>query len=437
MKLFQQLLVAGAAASMLAPLASQATEVNIDGINNYSRSKSSSTKFDSKSFVNEISEGLAVLESRVDGLEAQQNNFEAASFSNTTTLDGKAVFTVGALDSSSLSGGTSAYLTDSTLFQYMYVMNLNTSFTGDDNLYVRLKTGNGPTNTVSGETEKYSAFNETKYGTYLSSANQNGDSLKVDKMWYTMPVGDNVTFTVGPKIENYYMHGTTPSIYKPVLKQFTLGGNASAYGASTSPGAGVTWTSDSGLALSTNFTTKSGNSTGLLTNEGATSWATQVGYTQPRYSVSAIVNQKYNDWGDSYFSTALGSERTYNAADSTNIGLRAWWRPEETGSATPSISVGYDTSSTAATAVSDSTDMYFVGLQWQDLFSVDDRVGLAFGQPQKRDDETTDPFAWEAYYQFQVNDSVSVTPAIFGATDRNGTAGQDLTGVVVETTFKF
>ena len=189
MKLFQQLLVAGAAASMLAPLASQATEVNIDGINNYSRSKSSSTKFDSKSFVNEISEGLAVLEGRVDGLEAQQNNFEAASFSNTTTLDGKAVFTVGALDSSSLSGGTSAYLTDSTLFQYMYVMNLNTSFTGDDNLYVRLKTGNGPTNTVSGETEKYSAFNETKYGTYLSSANQNGDSLKVDKMWYTMPVG--------------------------------------------------------------------------------------------------------------------------------------------------------------------------------------------------------------------------------------------------------
>ena len=24
-------------------------------------------------------------------------------------------------------------------------------------------------------------------------------------------------------------------------------------------------------------------------------------------------------------------------------GLRAWWRPEETGTATPSISVGYDT----------------------------------------------------------------------------------------------
>ena len=233
------------------------------------------------------------------------------------------------------------------------------------------------------------------------------------------------------------MHGTTPSIYKPVLKQFTLGGNASAYGASTSPGAGLTWTSDSGLAVSTNFTTQKANTkTGLLTNEGATSWATQIGYTQPRYSVSAIVNQKYNGWEDSYFSTSSGKERTYTDDSSTNIGLRAWWRPEETGSAIPSISVGYDISETGATSNS-TTDMYFVGLQWQDMFSADDRIGIAFGQPQKKEGETTDPFAWEAYYQFQVNDAVSITPAVFGGADRNGSAAADLTGVVVETTFKF
>ena len=133
-------------------------------------------------------------------------------------------------------------------------MNLNTSFTGDDNLYVRIKTGNGDKDTVSGESKKYAPFNETSYGTYLSSANQNGGSLKVDKLWYTMPLGDSFTFTAGPKIENYYMHGTTPSIYKPVLKQFTLGGNAAAYGASTSPGAGLTWTSDSGPVSYTHLT---------------------------------------------------------------------------------------------------------------------------------------------------------------------------------------
>ena len=421
------MLVAGTALSLIAPVASQASDaVNLEEMNSYVRSvKKSSSRLDSKTFINDIKDGLANINSRVDGLEARQNNFEAGGFSDTTVLDGKAVFTVGALDASDTGATT---LTDATIFQYMYVMNLNTSFTGDDNLYVRLKTGNG---------QKDKTFSEKPYGTYLSSSNQKGDALTVDKMWYNAPLGDNITFYIGPKIENYYMHGTTPSIYKPVLKQFTLGGNASAYGASTSPGAGFVWSNDSGLAISTNFTTQKGNEdSGLLTDEGKTSWATQVGYTQPRYSVSAIINQKYNDWEDSYFSTTLGKDRSYGDKDSTNIGLRAWWRPEETGSAVPSISVGYDISETDADTNS-STDMYFVGLQWQDLFSADDRIGVAFGQPQKREDETTDPFAWEAYYQFQVNDSVSVTPAVFGGSDRNGSAAADLTGVVVETTFKF
>ena len=231
------------------------------------------------------------------------------------------------------------------------------------------------------------------------------------------------------------MHGTTPSIYKPVLKQFTLGGNASAYGASTSPGAGLTWTGDSGLAFSTNFTTQGGNATGLLVDGKKTSWATQIGYTKPQYSVSAIVNQKYNGWTDTYFSTTDGYARGGDGS-SSNIGLRAWWRPQETGTATPSISVGYDTSESDASSNSNS-DMYFVGLTWQDMFQADDRIGLAFGQPQKRENESNDPFAWEAYYQFQVNDSVSLTPAIFGGSDRDGSATADITGAVLETTFKF
>jgi len=428
MKLFQKMLVAGTAMSLIAPVASQASEtVNIEEMNSYVRSVKSSQRFDSNTFQNDVKEGLAKVNSRIDGLEARQNNFEAGGFSDTTTMDGKAVFTVGALD---VDDSITA-LNENTVFQYMYVMNLNTSFTGDDNLYVRIKTGNGPKDAAG---EKTLPFNETVYGTYLSSANQNGDGLKVDKLWYSMPLGDSFTFTAGPKIENYYMHGTTPSIYKPVLKQFTLGGNASAYGASTSPGAGLTWTGDNGLAISTNFTTKGGNSTGILTDND-TSWATQIGYTKPQYSISAIVNQKYDGWGDGYFTTVDGKKREGDGG-STNIGLRAWWRPAETGTATPSISVGFDTSETDA-ATNSNTNMYFVGLNWQDIFQADDRVGLAFGQPQKREDESTDPFAWEAYYSFQVNDSVNVTPAIFGGSDRNGSASSDLTGVVVETTFKF
>ena len=420
------MLVAGASLSLLAPVAAQASDVvNVEEMNSYSRSQAKSSRLDSKTFINEVSEDIAILKGRVDGLEAQQNEYEAGAFSETTSMDGKAVFGIGAVDYSEASNTSS----EATQSWYTYTMNLNTSFTGDDNLYVRIKTGNGTAD---------KSFAEKPFGTYLSSTNTKGDSLTVDKMWYSMPLGDSVTFTAGPKIENYYMHGTTPSIYKPVLKQFTLGGNASAYGASTSPGAGLTWTGDSGLAISTNFTTKSGNSTGLLTDEGATSWATQIGYTQPQYSVSAIVNQKYNDWSDSYFSTSLGKERTYNDASSTNIGLRAWWRPQETGTATPSISVGYDTSEIdGASSGQSQTDMLFVGLNWADIFQADDKIGLALGQPQTREDESVDPFSYEAYYQYSINDSTSLRTTVFGNSDRDGTAGNDNTGLVVETTFKF
>ena len=419
------MLVAGTALSLIAPVASQASEtVNLEEMNSYVRSEKKSSRIDSKTFLNDVKEDLAKINSRVDGLEARQTNFEAGAFSDTTTMDGKAVFSVGALDSPE----GEASLHDSAIFQYMYVMNLNTSFSGDDNLYVRIKTGNA---------QDKKQFAEKTFGTYLSSTNTKGDALTVDKMWYSMPLGDQVTFTAGPKIENYYMHGTTPSIYKPVLKQFTLGGNAAAYGASTSPGAGLTWNGDNGLAISTNFTTQDGNKYGLLVDgsNSETSWATQVGYTQPQYSVSAILNQKYNGWKDSYFTTPTGYLRPGDGS-STNIGLRGWWRPLETGTATPSISVGFDTSTIDATS-NDSTNMYFVGLQWQDTFQADDRIGVAVGQPQKNESESVTPFAWEAYYSFQVNDSVNITPAVFGGSDRNGEATGDITGAVIETTFKF
>ena len=432
------MLVAGATLSLIAPVATQASDVvNLEEINSYARSKTKSSKFDSNTFINEVSEDIANLKGRVDGLEVRQNEFEAGSFSDTTTLDGKAVFRVGAIDAPDPLPAT---LSESLMFTYMYQMNLNTSFTGDDNLYVRLKTGN----TTSDQT-----WADKPYGTYLSSTNTKSDALTVDKMWYTLPINDNNTVFVGPKIENYYMHGTTPSIYKPILKQFTLGGNASAYGASTSPGAGWTYTADNGFAVSSNFTTQKGNeASGLVTAEGKTSWATQVGFTKNQWAVSAIANMKYNGWTDSYFTTATGKARKKAGADqeiadrdkanSTNIGLRAWWRPQETGTATPSISVGYDTSEIdGAAANASNTTMYFVGLTWQDMFTADDRIGVAFGQPQKNESETTDPFAWEAYYSYKVNDSVTVTPAVFGGTSRNGTDGQDLTGAVVETTFKF
>ena len=173
------MLVAGASLSLIAPIAAQASDlVNVEEMSSYSRSQTKSSRIDSKTFINEVSEDIANLKGRVDGLEVQQNEFEAGGFSDTTTLDQKAVFGLMGTDHSLVKTDG----TDSLSAAYQYTMNLNTSFTGDDNLYVRLRTGNSASNFVTKD-----------FGTYLTMGTGNGDILMVDKLWYTFPVGESNT----------------------------------------------------------------------------------------------------------------------------------------------------------------------------------------------------------------------------------------------------
>ena len=161
------MLVAGASLSLLAPVASQASDaINIEEMNSYSRSQINSSRIDSKTFINEVSEDIANLKGRMDALEVQQNEFEAGSFSDTTTLDGKAVMWIGAVD-----GGNEISGTETTQTGYTYTMNLNSSFTGDDNLYVRLKSGEN-------------GGQWSNKATYHIETKDTSDALKLDKMWY-------------------------------------------------------------------------------------------------------------------------------------------------------------------------------------------------------------------------------------------------------------
>ncbi len=78
MKLFKSLLVAPATLGLLAPMTASANEVTINDFN--------------------AAEEIAVTNSRIDGLEARFNNFEAGSFSETTSASFGVDFVVGAED---------------------------------------------------------------------------------------------------------------------------------------------------------------------------------------------------------------------------------------------------------------------------------------------------------------------------------------------------
>jgi len=166
-------------------------------------------------------------------------------------------------------------------------------------------------------------------------------------------------------------------------------------------------------------------------------------YTSDNYHFSATYTTQQNGWtgGYPYFSTV-----SHDDTDTTGFALRGWWRPDETGTAVPSVSVGYDTVSFENVSSGfKEGEGFSVGLNWSDMFQADDTIGIAFGQPIKGSNHTTsgtagiDPFLWEAYYSFKPNDSIEITPGIFGGSDLKDTSTTDdnIFGFVVATTFKF
>merc|ERR1711943_80949 len=120
MKLFKSLLVAPATLGLLAPMSATANEVTINDFN--------------------PAEELAITNSRVDGLEARLNNFEAGSFSETTTASFSVDFVLGSTDTDDGSS-TANDLDDSIMAGYGFQIDLNTSFTGEDSLDISLDAG--------------------------------------------------------------------------------------------------------------------------------------------------------------------------------------------------------------------------------------------------------------------------------------------------------
>ena len=428
------MLVAGAALSLIAPIGAQANDINFEGMNNYTRSKSSSKnqKFNSKTFSNE----LAKVSEKVDALGSELNEFEAGSFSSTTTMNGKVVYAIGAVDG----GDTLGSGTEKLSTAYVFKMELNTSFTGDDNLYTRLSAGKWDANFTHKPGNYHIEAKNTASGTV--------EPLIVDKLWYQFPVGDNTTVWVGPRIENYYMMAAAPSIYQPgILKAFKLGGNGAVFGASTDGGAGVAYNfGDSGLAVSSNFVSRNADATGgLFTKEDKNKVDTMIAFTKPQYHASVTYSKQRKGWDSSEYYTTNDIHEMGSSASADAYAFRAYWRPEESGTATPEISVGYDIIEfdNHALNVKEGSG-YFVGLGWKDMFQADDKIGIALGQPVKATKATSagtldevDPFLWEAYYSFKPNDSITVTPAIWGGTDVSLNNTQDVFGTMLTTTFKF
>ena len=380
MKLFKSLLIAPATLGLLAPMSVTANELNINEVSGYSSSE------EIQNISEFYPEQLAVTNSRVDGIEARLNDFEAGSFSETTTASFSADMAIGAVD-----GASSEALTAIYGFQ----IDLNTSFTGEDSFDVSLDAGSGAA--TLGELD----LNSTT-----------SDALTVDGVSYTFPIGDKTTVFFGDSMDGSTLYSTACVYGGHTIQLDDCGNSGAAMAAGLGTAAGASYDFGNGFTAALGYEGQGSTTSGLFTKEGRDVFGGQVTYTGDSYGVSVT----YSDFENA------SSDYTYTA-------INAYYTPESAGSL-PSISAGYESGETSTTGFADSSQ-WMVGLQWDEVGA--GTLGAALGTYGHIADNATEYYMYEAFYSYPMNDGMTLTPIVF----IKETSGNDETGVMVKTSFSF
>ena len=413
---------------------------------------------------------LAVLKGRVDGLEKKVGQLEATQFSTTTKLQGDTFWTIGAnafggQNNNRINGTqTNTSLNGGTVFNYDLRLNLNTSFTGKDLLYTRLRSGNYTNSPFNGAPYSLMALDRA----FAPTGGNNVFNL--DRLYYRFPVNKEFTAMVGPRARNTEFLAVSPFYYGDFsgLDVFTLHGAPGTYNKATGGLAGLMWKQNVKkgkpfFAVSTSYVApnadngNTGTTTttygGIFQNNSGGSWLTQLGYQAQQWK--ATFGWRYGQCGQqvnrrgtqaAVAAETCGNNGQWGASTNTNnnFAVALAWQPKKSGTFIPSISGGWGysayaygnvgapavaTSNTRTTAAGISnalqvsniaaTQSWTVGLQWKDAFVKGNSAGMAVGQPSfvtsTRNGVT--PFdgnyAWEWWYKFQVSDNISVTPMLF------------------------
>ena len=376
MKLFKKLFIAPAALGLLAPMSATANELNIADVSGYSSSEEvkNISEFDAK-------KELAITNSRVDGIEAKFNNFEAGGFTETTSMKGVAEFLIGAASN----GGSDAE--EAVMFNYHWSVDLDTSFTGDDKLNVEISSGNqNGTKTV----------NEV-----LDFGEPASDQLRIEDINYTFPVGE-WTVTVGDSLDASKQFPNACAVEAVVdgidkcgvEKSLALGGDVSV-SAGTELGNG--WSLGLGLsALGAN------GSDGIFTKEGTDYYGIALGYAADNFEVSAA-------FGDVDSGSYYGFAASYSSDDF------------------PTISGGIEFGNPDS---GDETTQYVVGAS-SDLG--EGTIAATLGTKQHYTSAETEQLAYDISYSYPINDSMSIKPFAYVVEQ----SGDNDSGIGVVTKFKF
>ena len=412
-----------------------------------------------------------------DSLPIEEKIEGPSNFAKTTKLSGKGIMVSGG---KKFGGSNSGYYINpqtradylnkekgGTTFTYNYQLDIDTSFIGSDLLKASFKYGSG------------GQFSGTHYVGDEFGLGQlddfNTTSVGLDKFWYKFPLSKEITAYFGPEISQEDMLAVWPSSYttENILSFFNHAGAPGAYNKNKGGGLGLTWEKND-FSLSLNYTSENGDDPdpyfpyggGMFTDAAGSNTTIQGAYTKDYWGMAiaySLTNSNTQGPGLNFANATPLAEKVQEIGKLNSFGISGWLNNED--KILPNISAGFGISSVVEDECEnyercetyDSADIFSwsVGMHWEDLFADGNTGGFAFGQPAHvtsiiRDDgnNTADDKnnAFEMWYQFKVNNSLMVTPAIYYLNrplgyfeDFSSNAGTSFNefGALIKTTFKF
>ncbi|MEH2435660.1 MAG: iron uptake porin [Nostoc sp.] len=413
----------------------------------------------------EFSAELATLRGRVDGLEARTAELEANQFSTTTKLVGEAIFNVSDVfgDNRAVASRTAPAgpkLDSNTTFGDRVRLNLYSSFTGKDQLQIRLTAGNIVSNAgVSGT-------NMTRLGYDVGNAD---NSVSIDKINYAFNFSDAVRVKIdasgGELWENVNTFNSDfSSSGRGALSRY---GRFSPIYRQGQGGSGITVTFNpkGAISLSGAYLANTANNptdnNGLIDGGNAIfgqlsfqpTKAFNVGLTYARTYQTNNFNTNNNNnlfqsTGSAFANRPFGND---TATESNNYGVEATF---QLGSKLALSGWGGYTTADAKSGVNAGADAdiwYWAGaLALKDFGREGNVLGVIFGQPPKvtggsarglaanTNSDRDTSYHLEGLYKFKVSDNIQVTPGLLVIFNPENNNNNDTEYVgTLRTTFTF
>ena len=278
---------------------------------------------------NQFSAELSTLRSRVDGIEARQNTVEKSQFSTTTKLKGRII--VGLADN--FGGASRNGQTDNSglVLATRSQVNLVTSFTGRDEMYLRLQ---GTNFVNSGPSTNTAPANDVRIG--FQSGSDVSNSIAMTLLRYKAPLSDRLRVAIATGA-NVGFEDMGVDIINP-LSSYADGAISRfgrfnpIYRISGDTGVGLAWDVSPKLSVQMAYLAGQANDPiagkGLL--NGNYGLLTQLAYKpSPSSTIALTYVNAYGDNGLGHGTGSLASNLSGRAVSSNSYGLESNWKSRQ------------------------------------------------------------------------------------------------------------